>query len=362
MERTWLNYTQCNMRYISAILLVSIFMLAPSSVVAKKSFKKPQNLTVECSGEKVEIKWKRRSGAKKYRVKVIKGSSNVIKNKKTKNKKKKFSDSTFVEDKTYRIRVRVVKTKKKKASKWAKKKYVHTSCEVVPEEPEEESFTCEADTSASPLAAVRGDISTKNSAGRDGKYYLPTGYNTQCLPVMVAFHGTGGDGNEILNFFDEYAEEYGFIIVAPDSRMSPSGEYIWEVGTIEGEITEDYTHTLNTLEEVLAKSNVYEDANHMLTAGFSAGGSYTAYLATNDDRFTHFAVLHGGIFSGGFGDEKPRAWLSTGEDDTLRIPDELSLYESTLQGLGFDVTYNVYSGGHTISSTEKDQLMSWWLN
>ncbi len=211
-------------------------------------------------------------------------------------------------------------------------------------------------------AAVSGTLSTENSAGRTGSYYLPAGYNTEAKPLLVLYHGTNGDGAQILNWFIAYAAANDFIIVAPDSRKSPSGDYIWEVGVTEGELTEDYTHTLNCISEVDNIAGVSFDSAHVMTAGFSAGGSSAPYISTNDGRFTHYAILHGGVFTGGLGDNIIPGWLSTGDTDTLRTTEMYEGYYDELEAAGFtDLTYNVYTEGHEINSDERSELIYWWL-
>ena len=73
-------------------------------------------------------------------------------------------------------------------------------------------------------------------------------------------------------------------------------------------------------------------------------------------------MLHGGLFVGGFGEGSPAAWLSTGADDTIRPPAELEGYATQLEGLGFDVTIEIFAGGHGLSATEIEAIGQWWLD
>lgn len=213
-----------------------------------------------------------------------------------------------------------------------------------------------------PAEAVLGTLNSTNSAGRHGSYYLPTGYNLEPKPLLVLYHGTGGDGLGMVNYFQDLAEEKGFIIVAPDSRVSPDGDYTWQVGMGSGDISEDYTYTTTCIAEVEAMDGVSFDENFILAAGFSGGASSAPYYATNEDRFTHFAILHGGVFTSGMGDNVIPGWLATGEDDTLRTPDMMESYVTDLQNAGFtDLTYTVYPGGHELTEQERTELIEWWL-
>jgi len=218
-------------------------------------------------------------------------------------------------------------------------------------------------TYADAAGPVLGTLTTTNSSGRTGSYYLPSGYDQGVKPLLVLYHGTGGSGSDMVNSFRDLAESHGFIIVAPDSRRSPGGEYTWEVGTSPGEVTEDYTHTQNCIAEVDAIANVGFDPSYKMAAGFSGGGSSAPYFATREAGFTHFAILHGGVFVGGLGSNKIRGWLSTGDSDTTRTPDMMRSYYYVLVAAGFtDLMLNFYSGGHSLLSDEISALIDWWLD
>ena len=214
--------------------------------------------------------------------------------------------------------------------------------------------------------ALEGTFVAENSAGRHGSYYLPAGYNLAPLPVLVAFHGTGGDGSQMVSAFRDQAQELGFAIVAPDSRQEPtSGAYTWEVGTEPGEVTEDLTFALVCLDELLALDGVALEPSHLAATGFSGGGSSAPYLATNtgdnDAPFTHFAVLHGGVFAGGIGDNIIPGWFSTGEDDTARSPEHVQEQVDSMVALGFTIEFRLYPGGHELGQQEREEMLAWWL-
>ena len=132
------------------------------------------------------------------------------------------------------------------------------------------------------LPGTTGTLWTKNSAGRSGAYFLPSGYNGRPLPLLVAIHGTNlGSGEAMVRFFREAAEREKFIVVAPDSRLAPDGKDSWEVGDHAGEITPDLLHVRACVAELLAMPGVRLDPTHVLIAGHSGGGSTAPYVATN---------------------------------------------------------------------------------
>lgn len=216
-------------------------------------------------------------------------------------------------------------------------------------------------TDAILLPAESGPLDTVNSAGRSGWFTLPPRIDGEAIPYLLVFHATGSNGQGMASRFEGHAAARGFAVVAPDSRVSPMGDYTWEVGTDPGEITPDFEHAVSCLNEVLGRSGAPMDPDAALAAGYSGGASSAPYLATNHAPFRSFAVLHGGLFPGAFGDNTVSGWLSTGDDDTLRPPSELSGYETTLAGLGYDVELHTYPGGHELGQAERDELIVWWL-
>jgi len=158
------------------------------------------------------------------------------------------------------------------------------------------------------------------------------------------------------------AEQHGFAIVMPDSRISPTGEFTWEVGTEPGEITPDYSHALACLAEVETNHGLLIDEQRVLGAGYSGGASSAPYLASNEELFTAFAVLHGGVFPGGIGDNIVPGWFSTGEDDSLRSPTHMQEQLDSLIPLGFDnLVLEIFPGGHGLSEEEVRRVTEWWL-
>ncbi len=210
------------------------------------------------------------------------------------------------------------------------------------------------------LEAEEGMLSTLNSAGRTGSWFLPSREDGQALPLVVAYHGTGGAGASMVTLLRDEAESWGVALLAPDSRQSPNGDWTWEVGNRRNEVTEDYEHTLACIDEFLPLIEL--DEAEVLAVGFSGGGSSAPYIASNETFFTAFGILHGGVVRGGLGEHLVPGWLSTGEEDTMRPPDELESDAEYLQERGFvDLEVRTYPGGHSLSEAERSELFSWWL-
>jgi predicted esterase len=228
-----------------------------------------------------------------------------------------------------------------------------TACSAAPAEGDD-------DSQPATLPAEEGTLETTNSVGRSGAFYLPSRSEGAELPVLLAYHPTGAEGTTMVAVFRNLAEETGFAIVAPDSRVSPDGQFTWEVGDQPGEITEDLTHALACLEELAER--LESSPSSLLAAGHSGGGSSAPYIATNHATFSAFAVLHGGVIAGGIGSNIIPGWLSTGEDDSIRPPDHIQDAADQLDALGFfDLRVEFYPGGHSINPSEAADLVEWWL-
>ncbi len=207
-----------------------------------------------------------------------------------------------------------------------------------------------------------GALTATNSAGRSGAFFLPSGYASEALPLLVMLHGTGGSGRQVVDCLGPVAESDWFIVVAPDSRVAPNGQPSWEVPDHPGEETEDRAHVRACVDEVLAMPGVRIDETRALVAGHSGGASSAPYLASVDPLYTAFAVLHGGVFVSGLGGRRPRGWLSTGVLDPLRPPGGVRAAAEELHVAGFsDVVYREFPGGHDIGEEELHDLLSWWL-
>jgi predicted esterase len=192
-------------------------------------------------------------------------------------------------------------------------------------------------------------------SGRSGAFYLPGNYTQQALPLLVAFHGTGGDGAGMVAGFQALADEYGFIIVAPDSG-DPAVWWISEAGSE----SDDYPIIMDWVDYIRSYPGVTIDDDYVMTLGFSGGAPVAPYIATNDEQFTAFAAMHGEVWEPSIGPNLALAWLSTGADDWW-TPAMFEGYADMLDGRGFSVTLNIYPGGHVVSAEEQRAAIDWWL-
>ena len=204
-------------------------------------------------------------------------------------------------------------------------------------------------------------VNVANSAGRSGAYYVPASAPVEGVPVLFLMHPTGSSGGSFIQGWRSLADSLGFVLIAPDSRVSPTGVVTWQVGDRSGDVTEDLEHALAVLHSVRREALLDIDESRLLIAGFSGGASMAPYIATNRSPFSHAAVLHGRAFIGGLGNRQVPVWISTGDRDEAAPRRESAELARDLEDLGLGVTFSSYPSGHDLSRTEKLALLRWWL-
>jgi poly(3-hydroxybutyrate) depolymerase len=99
----------------------------------------------------------------------------------------------------------------------------------------------------------------------------------------------------MVELFRSAAESEKFVVVAPDSRRAPNGQFTWEVPNHQDDTSGDRARIRACVEEVLAMSGVQIDPGRTFIAGHSGGASTAPYTASVDEFYTAYAVLHGGV-------------------------------------------------------------------
>jgi poly(3-hydroxybutyrate) depolymerase len=203
-------------------------------------------------------------------------------------------------------------------------------------------------------------LQATTSTGRQGAYYLPKTDGSAALPLLVILHGTRGTGSLMALRLRSLADRERFVVVAPDS-VSIAGA--WLVGQGARGPTEDHRHVVTCIREVLAAPDVRVDRGRLLLAGFSTGGGAAAYIASHEDLFTAFAVLHGHVVLDGLGPRRVRGWLSTGDRDRLRTAEQIAgLADHLRRREGFrDIEVRVFPADHALDDAELSALVAWWL-
>jgi len=175
---------------------------------------------------------------------------------------------------------------------------------------------------------------------RDGVLYVPRGYKPGVpLPLMVLFHGAGSSGQSAVYAFP-LADEHGVIILAPDSR----DQRTWDL--VLGSYGPDADFLAVALGQTFQRCSV--NRQQLAIAGHSDGASYALSFGIGaGDLFSRILAFSPGVMTPVDARGKPRIFISHGVNDTtMPIDDTSRRFVPRLRGLGYDVTYREYDGGH----------------
>ncbi|MEM2086444.1 MAG: pectin acetylesterase-family hydrolase, partial [Archaeoglobaceae archaeon] len=112
-------------------------------------------------------------------------------------------------------------------------------------------------------------------------YYVPTSYNvSKPTPLVLVFHGGGSCGLAQMLAADDFAEQYGFILVTPDG-------YGWTWNR-----TRDVPFVEKIIEDMQAKFNI--DKSRIYAMGISMGGMMTTYVLYDlSDKIAAVGIVSG---------------------------------------------------------------------
>jgi phospholipase/carboxylesterase len=171
-------------------------------------------------------------------------------------------------------------------------------------------------------------------------------------PLLVFFHGAGGDAAQGLRLVGDAAAGAGVVLLA-----TTSGARTWDL--LAGGLGRDVA----VLDAALAAAFARTPVDRVALAGFSDGGSYALSLGLANGELAE-AVL---AFSPGFVAAparvgSPRVRIVHGAADRV-LPVERCgrRVARELAGDGYDVTYEEFGGGHVVPPDEVTAALAWWL-
>lgn len=161
------------------------------------------------------------------------------------------------------------------------------------------------------------------------------------VPVMLFLHGAGRGVETLFNAFRPLAAQHGVALVMPASV-----HVTWDA--INGDFAHDRAGIDGVLEWLFGSITV--DPSRLALAGFSDGATYALGLGrANGDLFSR-TIAH----SPGFLLDVPNVGrrpivISHGTNDQVLPYDHArySIYPA-LRGMGFDVDFRTFSGGHAV--------------
>ena len=190
---------------------------------------------------------------------------------------------------------------------------------------------------------------------RDGLLYVPAGYEAgRAAPLVVTFHGAGGDPHGGIQPFLRLADDYGLVLVAPASRRET-----WD--RVLGRFGPDVQAVDRALARTFDRMDV--DRSKLAVAGFSDGASYALSLGmANGDLFTHVIAFSPGFTAPGSRRGKPRIFVTHGvHDDVLPIAASSRRILRDARSDGYDVRYREFDGGHTVPGELAEEAVRWFL-
>ena len=228
---------------------------------------------------------------------------------------------------------------------------------------------CGGDASpASPSPAVTGRLSARPQAQRttlspgahvlgrdagrdDGIIYVPHGVDpAQALPFAVMMHGGGGNSMD-MDFTVPLAEEFGVVLLVPQSRK---GE--WDA--VIGPFGADVTFLDGALAQVFSGCAI--DPARVTLGGLSDGATYALALGLlNGDLFTRIVAFSPGFLKQVDRNGRPRVFDSHGTGDSLFYVGRSRAIVQQLRDEGYDVTYLEFDGGHEVPDAIAREAFAW---
>jgi predicted esterase len=189
---------------------------------------------------------------------------------------------------------------------------------------------------------------------RDGTLYVPKGYTAGVpMPLLMMLHGFGGSGQGVRYVFP-LADEFGVIIIAPESRGLTWGQ------SAPG-FDADVRYLGAAYRSVAASLDV--DPAHVALGGVSDGAGYALSMGlAYGDTFNHLMVFAGGLMIPYRRQGKPRIFFAHGVNDTQMPIDQTSRkFVPQLKAEGYDVTSREFDGGHGAPAPIVREAFEWFL-
>jgi phospholipase/carboxylesterase len=199
---------------------------------------------------------------------------------------------------------------------------------------------------------LRPGVHALDDVGLPDTLLVVTDRVTDPAPLLVFFHGAGGDGRSILPLVRDTAAQRGVVLLLPTSAAST-----WDLRT--GGLGRDVAALDAALEHVFAHAAI----DRMAFGGFSDGASYALSLGVANGDLAE-AVL---AFSPGFvappaQHGAPRVWVSHGTADQVLPVDRCGRrVVATLTDAGYGVHYEEFDGGHVVLPHLTRAAFAWWL-
>ncbi len=167
---------------------------------------------------------------------------------------------------------------------------------------------------------------------REVLLYVPAGYKPETpSPLALMLHGAGGSTQHGIDLLENFADEFGILLLAPKSFHAT-----WDV--IADRYGADVQFIDAALNQIFERYNV--DSSRLAVGGFSDGASYALSLGiTNGNLFSHVIAFSPGFMSPTAQTGAPRIYISHGTQDRV-LPIERCSRKIVpqLKQAGYDIT------------------------
>jgi phospholipase/carboxylesterase len=166
-------------------------------------------------------------------------------------------------------------------------------------------------------------------SGRDGLLYIPPGHDaTGKTPLALTLHGAGGDARSGLSHLIGLADEFGLVLLAPESRGRT-----WDV------LAGGFGPDVGFIDRALGR---------------------TFDRLTNGDLFTHAIAFSPGFAAPADRRGKPPVFVSHGKRDRVLPIERCSrMIVPQLEREGYEVSYREFDGPHTVPGEVARGALEW---
>ncbi len=190
---------------------------------------------------------------------------------------------------------------------------------------------------------------------RGGALVIPRAHDpAREAPLLVFFHGAGGDRRQGLAMVCEEAASIGALLLIPESQDAGTWDFI----------VEEYGDDVAALDEELKRTfaQFAVDPKHIAISGFSDGASYALSLGlANGDLFTHIIAFSPGFAAPRETHGRPRIFVSHSPSDrVLPISRTSRRLVPKFQEAGYDVHYFEFEGGHHVPEHVRVEALRWF--
>jgi predicted esterase len=193
---------------------------------------------------------------------------------------------------------------------------------------------------------------------RDGYLLIPqTLADKSGATLLLSLHGAGIGASGPIDFLGPYAEERGFVLLAPDARG-----VTWDA------IRSGFGPDIEFIDRALAFAfdSCLVHPDRVYIEGFSDGASYALGVGpSNPDLFKRVIAFSPGFITAVTHavNGSPEIFISHGrQDPVLSYANTEGNIAPTLYNEGFPITFVPYDGEHSVPPSVARQAVDWMLS